>query len=205
MATTTDSPQFDRDLRSANQEWKRGKDSSSKWSRGTVPSAGVQVNGMGMPVTGSESQQLHVRPRTRLCDSLPKKHHQNFVKMRKCHDLPVKQMRTKLYAKGEITDVSARSLSELPPTPGVIRRMSTSDNFLYSFDRSDTPGKPLTLEVFVKTPTARETEKFIAKEYEILDGNGEALKGRRARRNLRAGGSSAGEDEIVEDEGFELV
>lgn len=128
--------------------------------------------------------------------------------MRASYDPRAGRMRTKLYAKGEITDMSSSAPSDLPPTPGapaLIRRMSASDNFLYSFDRNDTPGKPLTLELFVKSPTAKETEKFVAKEYEILDGNGEALKGMRARKNLRAGGTGTVEDEIVEDEGFELV
>jgi hypothetical protein len=55
-------------------------------------------------------------------------------------------------------------------------------------------------------------EKFVEKEYEILDANGEARKGRKAkRRGLRAPGGAATsgkgeeEDEVVEDEGFELV
>ncbi len=84
--------------------------------------------------------------------------------------------------------------------------MSVTDNFLYSFDRTETPGKPLSLDVFVKT-NPRETEKFVEKEYEILDANGEALKGRKARRNLRQQSPHAngGEVGIIEDEGFELV
>lgn len=31
--------QYERDLRSANQEWKRGKDASAKWSYGSTATA----------------------------------------------------------------------------------------------------------------------------------------------------------------------
>lgn len=82
------------------------------------------------------------------------------------------------------------------------------DNVLYSFDRADSPGRPLTLEVFVKK-SGRDTEKFVEKEYEILDVNGDALKGRKARRNLRGGAKngakSTDEDVEVDEDGFELV
>lgn len=83
---------------------------------------------------------------------------------------------------------------------------SVTDGFLYSFDRTDTPGQPLSLDVFVKTNT-KETEKFVEKEYEILDYNGDALTGRKARRNLRRQnqGPSAEEPAIIEDDGFELI
>ena len=83
-----------------------------------------------------------------------------------------------------------------------------ADPFVYSFDRTDSPGRPLTLEVFVKT-TGRETEKLVEREYEVLDGNGEAVRGRRARAVLRRTGTSkereaeGGKEE--EDEEFELV
>lgn len=102
------------------------------------------------------------------------------------------------------------SRSVLDYLPGSPRRQMSNpmDNVLYSFDRVDSPGRPLTLEVFVKT-TGRETEKFVEKEYEIVDANGDMLKGRKARRNLRRGPAEGGksaddEFEIVED-GFELV
>lgn len=118
-----------------------------------------------------------------------------------------------MFVKGELSDPTSRSLgdSELPP---LVRRTSVvagTDNFLYSFDRTDTtPGMPMALDIFVKAPTGRETEKFVEKEYEILDGNGEALKGRKARRELRhtgggGGAGSGGVEEVVEDEGFELL
>lgn len=84
-----------------------------------------------------------------------------------------------------------------------------SDNILYSFDKNDTPGRPLTLDIFVKS-TGRETERLVEKEYEVIDGNGEMLNGKKARRILRKGATDPGTalgvgDEVVEDEGFELV
>jgi hypothetical protein len=92
--------------------------------------------------------------------------------------------------------------------PGRTRRSSVSDNFLYSFDRIDSPGQPVALEYFVKT-TGRETEKLVEKEYEVLDSQGEALKGRKARRILRQKAATdidAAHHEFEEDDdGFELV
>lgn len=82
------------------------------------------------------------------------------------------------------------------------------DNVLYNFDRADSPGRPLTLEVFVKK-TGRDTEKLVEKEYEVLDVNGDALKGRKARRNLRggvrSGAKSTDQEAEVDEDGFELV
>jgi hypothetical protein len=60
--------QFDRDLRSANKEWKRVKDSSAKWSFGVRPSAGVKLDWAHLPITGTESQQAHGRPRRKYSD-----------------------------------------------------------------------------------------------------------------------------------------
>ncbi len=42
----------------------------------------------------------------------------------------------------------------------------------------------------------------MAREWEVVDGNGEAVKGRRAREVLRQGSEDKGEGE---DEGFEIV
>jgi hypothetical protein len=95
--------------------------------------------------------------------------------------------------------------------------MTASDPFVYSFDRTESPGRPLTLEVFVKSGEKgdRTTEKLVEKEYEVVDGNGEAVRGRRARAFLRRGGTTSavagGKDGgvegggVEEDEGFELV
>lgn len=91
-------------------------------------------------------------------------------------------------------------------SPQTRRSLSVSDNILYSFDRTESPGKPLSLDVFVKS-NPKETEKFVEKEYEILDYNGDSLKGRKARQNLRRKNHvpAVEEPDVVEDDGFELV
>jgi hypothetical protein len=143
----------------------------------------------------------------------PKKDH-NLVKMRSNWEVPVGRVRTKLYAHKEISDAgNSRSIGDLgalSPT-SLARQLSLNSaaDALYSFDRSDTPGRPLALDIFVKT-TGRETEKLVQKEYEILDANGDAIKGRKARRLLRKTASDVApatedDDSVEEDEGFELV
>lgn len=128
--------------------------------------------------------------------------------------MPAGRVRTATAAREEIDDVAggtrfSSSIADLLlPTSPRRRQASVSDNFLYSFDTTDSPGRPVTLEVFVKT-NGRDTERLIEAEYEVLDGNGDALTGRRARRNLRQGASLGDspvmEPAAVEDEGFELI
>lgn len=43
----TTSPQYERDLRSANKEWKRTKDSSVKWSHGSRHLHGIKSHDSG--------------------------------------------------------------------------------------------------------------------------------------------------------------
>lgn len=121
-----------------------------------------------------------------------------------------KRVRSKMSVQDEIEEAAGGSRSILDYLPGSPQRQLSNpmDQVLYSFDRTDTPGRPLTLEVFVKT-TGRETEKFVEKEYEVIDANGDALRGRKARSNLRRGtagaGKSAGEEMEVDEDGFELI
>jgi hypothetical protein len=142
------------------------------------------------------------------------KNEQNVVKMRASSnwEMPPGRVRSKINAHDEIQDTT-RSISDLLPVAmGRARETSTSDNVIYSFDRETTPGKPLALDMFVKT-TGRETERFVEKEYEILDVNGEALRGRKARRNLRKatsespimGADRAADQAVGEDDDFELL
>lgn len=59
MATMNETPaQFERDLRSANKEWKRSKDSSSKWTHGAKPLRGV----WNLSATDSEGESVKNRP-----------------------------------------------------------------------------------------------------------------------------------------------
>ncbi|KAI1805938.1 hypothetical protein F4811DRAFT_551364 [Daldinia bambusicola] len=198
-----------RDLRSSAQDSKRFKQHVEKWSRGTRSSAGCKFScADNMYIAGSQSQREKVRPEG------PNHHsnrlgNPNIVKPRdKGYDYRSSYMRTKIDALEELHDPSntSRSLYDLLPSPQSRRSSIVSDNVLYSFDRVDSPGRPLTLDVFVKT-NPKETEKFVEKEYEILDQNGDALKGRKARQNLRRRNhaSTAQEPDIIEDDGFELV
>jgi hypothetical protein len=198
-----DSPaQYERDLRGASQEGKRHKDSSRKWRLGEAPSAGVKwdwiTNG---PKGGSEAQQRKVRPITPAGRD-PWKEHHNIVKLNRSgnHGLSQVRVKSKMGIHEELEASRSGDLlgSELP-SPGL-----ANDPFLYSFDRSVTPGQPLTLDVFVKAPTARDTEKLVEKEYEVVDENGQALKGREAKRNLRKSSSNLAAEKSVDD-GFELV
>lgn len=140
--------------------------------------------------------------------SFSHKNSHNINKPKLVRDVRSNYSRAKVDAMEELTDPAlSRSLIELLPSPNRSgRKPQVTDGFLYSFDRKDSPGRPLSLEVFVKTNT-KETEKLVEKEYEILDNNGDALKGRKARRNLRRGGSAplAEEPAVVEEDGFELV
>lgn len=163
--------------------------------------------------------------------SNPYKSDKNLTKCRTSWQVPDARVRSKLFAKTEIRDVAAssslaRRLSASTATTTITTTDASSpspsaaaatsaDPFLYSFDRADSPNAPLTLEVFVKPATpGRDTERLVEREYEVLDGNGEAVRGRRARRVLRAAGSASGtaggsrdrgEEREEDDDGFELV
>jgi hypothetical protein len=130
--------------------------------------------------------------------------------------MPLSRKAAKLHA---LSEIQAGDHGDASPasSPSLSRTLSASiaadAGVLYSFDRTDSPGAPLTLEVFVKKTTWRETEKLVEREYEVLDGNGDALRGRRARALLRRGGTTGeggkepggAEEQGVEDDGFELV
>ena len=59
MATSLET----RDLRSANKEWKRNKDSTTKWSYGQRALAGVGVDSIsGEFLTGTPAQHAKFRP-----------------------------------------------------------------------------------------------------------------------------------------------
>jgi hypothetical protein len=129
----------------------------------------------------------------------------NIVKAKYIKNVPQKYSRAKVNAMEELDDAAtSRSLVDMLPSPDSRRRLTVSDDYLYSFDRTQSPGKPLSLDIFVKT-NPRLTEKLVEKEYEILDTNGDALTGRKARRNLRRQPQPFAEPETVEDDGFELI
>ncbi|KAK3398589.1 hypothetical protein B0T20DRAFT_479346 [Sordaria brevicollis] len=236
MATPLDSSvQYERDLRSSHKEWKRTKDSSSKWASGTRDLPGVKkswsMTGELLSNQHHPNQMIKSRPARKVRDACgceyPKQSSRNMYKLRGgnvgYHSINFpKLFAAKDIRYGDDVDYSTPSRTTTRSSPSVttsknlfasITSASTQaeDNFLYSFDEDSTPGfsrTALTLENFVKTDD-RKTEKFVEKEYEILDANGEALKGRKAkRRGLRVPGGGASQDkgeEVEEDEGFELV
>ncbi|KAI1822267.1 hypothetical protein F4861DRAFT_541148 [Xylaria intraflava] len=201
-----------RDLRSLAYDAKRAKDHSHKWARGNRPSPGVTyaLHAPEAYWTGSEEQQAKIRPQR-----APAGKHIRTPNINKPsisdyvgYKFPRSHWQHKANVRVELQDPSnmSRSLHELLPSPGTRRKQSVSDDFLYSFDETESPGRPLSLGVFVKTNT-KETEKFVEKEYEILDCNGDAVKGRKALKDLHRGkvAGPAEEAEIIEDDGFELV
>jgi hypothetical protein len=55
--------QYERDLRSANKEWKRTKDSAAKWSHGSRHLAGITVDWTGnVPDNVPDHQLAKSRP-----------------------------------------------------------------------------------------------------------------------------------------------
>ncbi|KAF7520293.1 hypothetical protein G7054_g12811 [Neopestalotiopsis clavispora] len=177
-----------RDIRGAAQDPKRAKEKCAKWAYGTRPLYGLRNKNLDLDasVDWSDSQRTKMRPQRSFDNSFSHKNSHNINKPKLVRDVRSNYSRAKVDAMEELTDPAlSRSLIELLPSPNRSGR------------------KP---QVFVKTNT-KETEKLVEKEYEILDNNGDALKGRKARRNLRRGGSAplAEEPAVVEEDGFELV
>ncbi|KAI1437922.1 hypothetical protein GGR50DRAFT_567826 [Xylaria sp. CBS 124048] len=201
-----------RDLRSVAHDTKRAKDHSHKWARGNRPSPGVMYK-FRTPEgywTGSEEQQAKVRPQRASANKHIRTPNINkpVASSYMGYKIPRSHWQHKANVRLELQDPSnlSRSLHELLPSSYTQRTPSISEDVLYSFDETESPGRPLSLEVFVKTNT-KETEKFVEREYEILDYNGDAVKGRKALKDLHRGKTMgpAAEPEIIEDDGFELV
>ncbi|KLU85982.1 hypothetical protein MAPG_05001 [Magnaporthiopsis poae ATCC 64411] len=225
MAATMETPaQYERDLRSAHKGWKRGKDSREKWAHGQRPAAGLKWNTFTGEILNSET------PEVLLSKSRPSKKNSDFVhdSHRKKHANTMKIIRPqptffraangrpsgRIGARGEIENPeTSRSIMDLL-VPAARKEggglaswgFHSMDGVLYSFDAADTPSRPVTLETFVKANN-RTTEKLVEKEYEILDANGDLLKGRKARSDLRKSASGVGGGGNIDDDddGFELV
>ncbi|CCF45224.1 hypothetical protein CH063_03545 [Colletotrichum higginsianum] len=193
--------QFERDLRSAHQDYKRTKDSQSKWSNGARPLAGCRLDWTTLEaVGGTEQQRAKTRPRGKNSEtSHHKKTQHNVTKFRSHWELPHGRVQSAARAKEQIKDPLSRSVMEMAPSQEGWKNLPASEDWKYSFDRIESPNRPLTLDVFIKT-TGRETERMVEKEYEILNENGQILKGRKARQSLRQDGLR-----IAEDDGFQLV
>lgn len=227
---TIESRQFERDLRHSAKERKRVKDHNTKWQHGSRFLSGVVTEGFwdqAKPVKYSNDAHIaKMKPDKRYADryvlcipffsqpysniySLIYSYHfarkptvgQNIVKGRSnwyTPDSVIKNNLAKNINAADLNDVNASTIPTLAP----------QDDVLYSFDRHDSPDRPVTLEVFVKARnTQKETEKLVEKEYEVVDGNGEAVKGRKAKKVLRSGTSERREENepVVVEGGFELV
>ncbi|KAF9869227.1 hypothetical protein CkaCkLH20_13298 [Colletotrichum karsti] len=203
MAATTDSqPQFERDLRSAHQDYKRDKDSQSKWSNGARPLVGCRIDWANLEaVGGTEHQRAKSRPRVKNSEiSHYRKPQNNVTKMRPHWTSNQGRLNSTMQAREQIKDPLSQSLMDLVPSEdGWRKSLAASEDWKYSFDSTVSPNRPLTLDVFVKT-SGRETERMVEKEYEILNENGQVLKGRKARQSLRQEHAP-----VAEDDGFQLV
>ncbi|KAK0665912.1 hypothetical protein QBC41DRAFT_158779 [Cercophora samala] len=209
---TLESRQFERDLRHSAKERKRVKDHNVKWQYGNRFLSGVVTEGwfdQTKPVKyANDAQIAKVKPEKRLAD----RYHyhrkptvgQNIVKGRSSWGTPDSAIRNRLAKSINAADLDGVNANNVGGFAGA------QDDVLYSFDRQElSPGRrPVRLEVFVKAGnTQKETERLVEKEYEVVDGNGEAVKGRRAKRVLRSGTSERKEEEepVVVEGGFELV
>jgi hypothetical protein len=205
MSATFEVPvQVDRDLRSASHDAKRNNDSNHKWVMGRVHHPGVRVALDGELLGGSnDAHRSKAKPAKRTWSPLPKvDHHSNINKLNRRHDQTAHTV-SYCNAHDEIRDAKgSRSIIDLLPGAGPA---AARDDFLYSYDQTDSPAHVLSLEVFVK-PDVKGTERFVEKEYEILDANGEAVKGRKARQTLRKSASAEKKMvEVVDEDGFELI
>jgi hypothetical protein len=197
-----------RDLRSADLDSKRFRDSQSKWSHGKRPSAGCKFDWWTLEaVGGSESQRAAARPRPKESDI---GHHyrrkdQNFVKGRSTWDLPSRRVEASAKAKAEIQEGSmALSLSLSQPILDASPSLSLSDTFPRSFDASSSPNQPQSLNGYIKPVKEKGTERLIQREYEVVDSYGQASRGKRATQNLRKEANSMELDPTVEDD-FQLI
>ncbi|KAH7035714.1 uncharacterized protein B0I36DRAFT_347451 [Microdochium trichocladiopsis] len=200
-----------RDLRSDAQDAKRDRDHKQKWAHGGRPLPGVRRSMNVWSHVSGVDDDGRVRPEKLWTGYRQQTHNVSKLTRPMAHiDMPQSRFRAHLDARVQLSDPNnlIDYLSE--DMPGARDVRSPTDGFLYSFDRTDTPGRPLSLEMFVKeNPRAtRATERLVENEYEIVDSNGDALQGRRARNMLRRQNNGPVEEhsELArEDDGFELI
>lgn len=201
------------DLRSEAQDAKRAREHSQKWANGTRPLSGVCTITCRSSLDSYRHDNFHdgrVRP-DKADRQYPFKT-QNVNKTLRVMsqiDMPQDRYRANLDARVQIADPDSLTDYLAVEPAGFPEARSPADGVLYSFDSQVTPG-PLSLDVFIKeNPRAtRAAERHLENEYEIVDGNGDSVKGRRARNMLR-GQKNAPLEEHSElardDDGFELI
>ncbi|KAI0150702.1 hypothetical protein GGR57DRAFT_180663 [Xylariaceae sp. FL1272] len=199
-----------RDLRGAAREFKRHKDHKAQWAHGKRNLYGVKFDSEGN-TKASESMLEGSRP------DKPPGHYKIHTPTANVNKggfhhwrsiVPQSHIRGK-HEKMESNDPASlsESLRDLLPGSPQSRKSTVSEDFLYSFDKTESPGKPLSLDAYIKT-NPRDMEKLVEREWMVVDNNGEAIMGRKARMNLRHGKSAPLVEEpelLIEDEGFELL
>lgn len=207
--------QHDRDLRSAHIDYKRNKDQIAKWEHGA---RGLHIAESGPLREGTTVESF--RPRKPLVRYwvMPNNNIQKPFRGNRTN-LPPSRHRETSQALKELQDSKKMTTSDIlaqaPSTKSAAEPTTPLDvpaDLVYSFDHNS-PQTTLTLDAFIKTPSARSTEKMIKNEYEVLDANGEAVHGRKARQVLREAAAISSSSpvtkpkliEVVDEDDFELV
>jgi hypothetical protein len=147
-----------------------------------------------------------MRPRGKNSEaSHSKRRDQNITKGRTSWEAPQKRVQAVVKARDEIQDSAMSGSLVGIRAPYAQRKLSLSDSFTYSFDRTESPNLPQSLEVYLKPTTERDTERFVQREYEILDVDGELVRGTMAKSVLRRRSSNMQLQGAAEDDGFELI
>ncbi|KAH7327857.1 hypothetical protein B0I35DRAFT_472630 [Stachybotrys elegans] len=201
MALVEYSSQLERDLRSADREFKRHRDLVAKWANGARPldSPGhVEVQYLGIEKRGKAFPRL-LRPQK---NSHPRKSHHNMVKTLRGHnhELPPGRVRRAAHIQAEMDQSFLENPPIECPSLASAEQMVTENTGRQCQATTDLLLPPLSLDHFIKT-TGRETEQFVEKEYGIIDANGQLLEGRKARQNLRHGKDQS----IQAVEGYEVI
>ncbi len=227
--TTFEDPmtaQLHGDLRSAHIEFKRSRDSTMKWCRGFIAENTIYDAPVAKIVDVSTARKIvPLRPpakessvgrRQNVGKGRPSPYYSPWAA--RARDTSDARLQTK-----EGMGFGHADLDEMGSGPGAAAAAAAvaaaaSSGIFYSFDHTDSPPDALSLEAYMK-PNVRATEKLVEREYEVLDGNGDAVSGRKARHVLRREAAGAGAlstagpstapkaplIEVLDDEDFELV
>jgi hypothetical protein len=180
----------ERDIRSADREYKRMRDNEAKWRYGARPK----------PDALNQQPLNLARPCKKPSANSPRpKMNPNINKGRSSKDQPECRVRVAYHVKEELQSTSsARSLCDMLPDS---RLRSTGENKATTVRDTHMPYLPQPLGFSIKVRTLCDTERMVLGGYEVVDDNGQLLRGRRARMNLRHGQSTADR----EDDGFMVL
>lgn len=189
-ALATNVTSFHKDIRSESRGYKRDKQHSIKWNFGTRPRAGVHNSVNWEPQDSQPEQNGKVRPQKKGSDVGHASWKTNANISSKAdsakwhpHGLQGRVAR-KQDALGEISSSPpslSKSMMDLLPSSGQhnARSPSVDSGITYSFDAVSGPRKVVGLDSLVdkaeKEFAARETDKMVKTEYEVLDGSGESI------------------------------